>query len=236
MNLNFIGYINNIISINLLLPACYNQQVMSSRDLNTEKKFGGEQVLVAPDESFRNLLKNGSDFYQSDSDSLNEIRKNAAFIDRDEAETNESFRQIIPYVVIHKSSPAPLYFLFKRLNTQGEERLHNLYSLGAGGHINPVDESGDDPLYAGLMRELNEELFLPESYDLTFAGWIYSKAEPVSRVHAGMVYKMNVNSGEIRIRETDKMLGEWCDIPTIVSCRGSMEGWSKIVLSQLKTW
>ncbi|MBU1023927.1 NUDIX hydrolase [bacterium] len=204
--------------------------------MNKEKKINSEQVLVAPDKYFSNFLKNDLDFFPSDSESLNVIRENAVFINRVDAEIDESFRQIIPYVVIHKTSHEPLYYLFKRLNTQGEERLHNLYSLGAGGHINPVDETSHDPLHAGLMRELNEELFLPESYDLTFKGWIYSKTEPVSRVHAGMVFEMNVLKGDIRIRETDKMLGEWCDIQTLISCRGTMEGWSKIVLSHLKNW
>jgi predicted NUDIX family phosphoesterase len=111
--------------------------------------------------------------------------------------------------------------------------LHNLYSLGAGGHINPIDEKEPDPLSAGLMRELEEELFLPDSYELSFKGWIYSRIDPVACVHAGMIYLMNVPDGEIRIRETDKMTGEWCDIPTLISRKDSMEGWSRIVLEHL---
>jgi len=39
----------------------------------------------------------------------------------------------------------------------GEARLHNLYSIGVGGHINPVD-AGDDILVRAMLREFNEEL------------------------------------------------------------------------------
>jgi len=200
---------------------------------STNDKFNSEQVLVAPDDIFKTILGDGEDFFRSSAETLIEIKRKASFIAREKAENDESFRQIIPYVVIYRTHPKTEFFLFKRLNTQGEERLHNLYSLGAGGHINPIDKKKHDPLSAGLMRELEEELFLPDSYELSFKGWIYSRIDPVACVHAGMIYLMNVPDGEIRIRETDKMTGEWCDIPALISRKDSMEGWSRIVLEHL---
>jgi len=195
-------------------------------------KFHGEQVLVVPTRVLEKALVNSNDFFPvTNFSSPSQIMPYAEFHSREDAENDESIRQIIPYVLIKRTVEGQKeYFLFKRLRTQGEERLHNLYSLGAGGHINPSDNQTSDPLEAGLMRELNEELFLPQDFCLCFKGWIFSTIDPVSRVHAGMVYLMDVIKGEIQIKERDKMIGSWCRQEELIKCYNSMEGWSRIVM------
>ncbi len=59
------------------------------------------------------------------------------FIDRPMAENDPSFKQIIPYIIIQTADlkKTAIY------NRQGsEKRLHDLWSLGIGGHINPIDQ------------------------------------------------------------------------------------------------
>jgi predicted NUDIX family phosphoesterase len=196
--------------------------------------FNGEMVLTVPDKTLSCRLSTVDHFNQGCIDLIDLIKPEMRFVDRALAETDITLRQIISYILIRRYIlNEPQFYLFKRLGTQGEKRLHNLYSLGAGGHINPVDTSSDDPLDAGLKRELEEELYLPEKYSLQFEGWIYSDIDPVSCVHVGLVYVMDVLKGEVEIREKDKMTGEWCDMEKLISLRDSMEGWSRIVLNDL---
>lgn len=196
--------------------------------------FNGEMVLTVPDKILCSRLSADVHFNQGHIDLIDVIKPEMRFIDRSLAESDTKLRQIIPYILIRRNGQnGPQFYLFKRLGTQGEKRLHNLYSLGAGGHINPVDTSSDDPLDAGLKRELEEELYLPEKYRLQFKGWIYSEIDPVSCVHVGLVYILDVLKGEVEIREKEKMTGEWCDAITLKEKESAMEGWSRIALNHL---
>ena len=204
--------------------------------MNKEKdRFKGEMVLVVADEIIRKFLGKGHDFFPSPSGSIPlEIANHAKYIERIQAERDESYRQLIPYVIIRRmAEDRPEFFLLKRLSTQGEERLHNLYSLGVGGHINPIDDETGNPLMSGLYRELREELFLPDTIEMVFKGWIYSVIDPVSRVHAGMVFLLDPRDENINTRESDKMTSEWCDVEKLKERYYGMEGWSRIVMDHL---
>ncbi|MBF0541122.1 MAG: phosphoesterase [Nitrospirae bacterium] len=149
------------------------------------------------------------------------------FINRDEAENNESFKQIIPYVIIRNSEQ---YYMLKRTKNQTESRLHNKYSLGIGGHINPVKvEWKDEIIIEGLRKELREEISFKGNYRLEFVGLINDEGSSVSRVHLGLVYIMTVESPEsISVLETDKMTGQWVNKSDIVNYYNEFETWSQI--------
>ncbi|MBF0242969.1 MAG: phosphoesterase [Desulfamplus sp.] len=133
------------------------------------------------------------------------------WIDRAIAETDSSFKQIIPYIVIQADSQK-LTAIYSRKG--GESRLHGLWSIGIGGHINPLDDHLDssnfkDILYSGMLRELNEELiFLPQiltidelqkskELSLKFIGVINEELTEVGKVHFGVVFKIVVKSSDI---------------------------------------
>jgi predicted NUDIX family phosphoesterase len=204
---------------------------MSAKD----DRFQGEMVLVIPDATIRKHLGDGFDFFPSKTGMIPaEIASHAKYLKRYIAEEDESYRQLIPYVIIKRTVETKSEFLlFKRLSTQDEKRLHNLFSLGAGGHINPCDDEMENPLITGLHRELREELFLPDNIELVFKGWIYSTIDPVSRVHVGMVFLLNLSQGDAGIRENDKMTSEWCDIGELWTRYDLMEGWSRIIMDNL---
>lgn len=115
------------------------------------------------------------------------------FIRRSVAETDTSKKQVIPYVLLQTRD-------FKQTavyNRQGsEKRLHDLWSIGIGGHINPVDDTGVETsfkqaLMAGMDRELDEELeSRPDSEKPAFLGMISEDKTNVGRVHLGAVFRI----------------------------------------------
>src|SRR5437763_13123 len=90
-----------------------------------------------------------------------------SFRSRQDVETDPSFKQIIPYVVLRHGDHV---FHYLRGQGAGEKRLRALRSIGVGGHINPSD--GADPYRQGLLREIDEEIFLETSYRESCLGLI----------------------------------------------------------------
>lgn len=110
---------------------------------------------------------------------LQKIAQEGFFLERAQAEQDPTYRQVIPYALVRYRGR---YFLMRRTQGGGEARLYN-YTLGVGGHINPED-MGQNPLLAGLRRELKEEVGLSR-YKAEPIGLIVMDDSPVSRVHAG---------------------------------------------------
>jgi len=65
---------------------------------------------------------------------LQKIEREGFFIERPRAEEDPTYRQIIPYALVRYRGR---YLLMRRTQGGGEARLHNRYTLGVGGHINP---------------------------------------------------------------------------------------------------
>ena len=106
-------------------------------------------------------------------------------------ETNEQLLQVIPYVVLtHRG----LAFAYKRGDKGGERRLHAKLSLGVGGHWKDTDSALVEPAcsFSGLLaaaRRVRAEEVAYEGtcYPFAFAGLVYDDADPVGRVHLGVV-------------------------------------------------
>lgn len=151
------------------------------------------------------------------------------FLPRAQAEYDRTAKQIIPYIVIRRGEK---YFLLHRLKKQTESRLHEKLSLGVGGHINPTEEDAADPLEAGLMRELGEEVFVDSIRSLTCVGVLNENDGGVSDYHTGLVFLLETD-GEVRVRETEKMSGSWADLTEIRAVYTRLETWSQIVVDAL---
>src|SRR5882757_8802237 len=66
-----------------------------------------------------------------------------AFRPRSQCETDPSFKQLIPYIVLRCGSQI---FHYRRGMAGTEKRLQSLRSIGIGGHISTADAvGGDDP-------------------------------------------------------------------------------------------
>ncbi len=159
------------------------------------------------------------------------IRQRHSFELRADVEDNPEFQQIIPYVVFRHDGR---YFLTRRLKASSEKRLHQLYSLGVGGHINPGDLEHGDPIDDGLRREWEEEVDYRGRFEARLLGLINDDSSPVSRVHLGVVFLVDGDSPQIAIRETDKLSGELLALDEMVIYYLEMESWSQIVYDWLR--
>ncbi|OQY00377.1 MAG: phosphoesterase [Desulfobacteraceae bacterium 4572_130] len=161
------------------------------------------------------------------------------WIEKDKAEIDPLYKQIIPYIIIQTKEKTGIY---KRKGN--EKRLHNLWSIGIGGHINPQDESdksdksnksGDfkDILTNGMLRELNEEFsIIPKIEVPVFCGIINDEKTDVGKVHMGAVFKIITNQ-PLQFKP-DKELVDfyWKDTKTLNNV--NLELWSKLSLKLLK--
>ena len=168
---------------------------------------------------------------RENSDLLKVIVKNGLFRKRSELEEDASFKQIITYAVI---SCGDSFYLFKRSSGQTETRLHNKFTLGAGGHMNPGEsaEPYEQYLIDELKRELSEEVRLLNGClieDIEFIGFINDDTIPVGRVHIGLFYNIRLSNKEVFINETDKMTAEWVDKSSLAEFYEGMETWSRII-------
>jgi len=192
-------------------------------------KYEEEKILVVPNIELMNILDFKEGLIEMDLDVIkNLIRNKGFFKERNLVENDESLRQVIPYVVIKSNGK---FLLVKRLETQGERRLHNKYSVGIGGHINISDFDGKDIWSAvekGMWRELNEEVKISPIGEPEFLGIINDLSSSVSRVHIGLCYIIECEFHEIN--EKDKFEEAWVEKFEGID---NMEGWSKIVVKKI---
>ena len=157
---------------------------------------------------------------------LGRIAGEGEFVPRSEAETDPSRKQIIPYLVLRDGER---FFLMRRTKKGGDERLHDLYSVGVGGHMNP----GDGSVLECLSREWREELEADFEPGFEFLGLLNDDTVPVGQVHLGVVYVADAAGRRVAIRETEKLSGSFEPIETLRSVYDSMETWSQLILDAL---
>ena len=190
-----------------------------------------ELVFAIPtDELWKLITYNEKGLTKENSAVLKRIIQNGLFRKRSELEEDPSFKQIIPYAIISNKES---FCLFKRTSKQTEKRLHNKFSLGVGGHMNPGNskESKEQYLINELKRELFEEVKLLNGClieDIEFIGFINDDTISVGRVHIGLLYNIHVSNKDVVINEPDKMTADWIDKPDLAEFYEGMETWTKI--------
>jgi predicted NUDIX family phosphoesterase len=125
------------------------------------------------------------------------------------------------------------YLITRRLRQSSERRLHHLYSLGIGGHVNPGDGITGDPVIGGLRREWAEEICCPSPATARLVAALNDDSSPVSRVHLGLVFLVEPTLGFVDVRETHKLEGEVLSLEDMRDRYLSMESWSQLVFDDL---
>ena len=191
-----------------------------------------ENVLAVKTELLRPFLTGEGCLTARCDEAVDVMLRNHVFLPRPEAEVDESYRQIIPYVVICRGEHI---FTTERLAKGGEARLHGRLSIGIGGHINPEsDGDGSDVLRRGMLRELAEEVAVEGSASAPrFIGLINNESNSVSRVHLGLLCIMTVD-GEVTVRETEKLAGRWMTAAELRANADRLENWTAIALDALE--
>lgn len=209
-----------------------------------------EQILVVPREKLFNGQPIPHGFNSGNLEKvLENIRQFGYFTERPDAEKDPARKQIIPYMLIRHNDKL---FMVRRLATQTEKRLHNKYSIGIGGHINPAlipvkdssDKSGaphenkcgvnpaekiDERVIDGLERELHEELQVNTPYTHKLVGYINDDTNSVGQVHFGLVFEVVVaDPAKVEVLEKDMMAGSFIDIKEVNKSYALLESWSQL--------
>ena len=159
------------------------------------------------------------------------------WLPRSQAETDPSFKQWIPYVLLR--NPHGELAAYPR---QGSEtRLHGRWSVGIGGHINPVDDQPAvertahwwrDCLWNGLHRELLEEFPGAVEGRTRFLGLIHESFSSVGRVHLGAAFLHDV--GDLVTEPGPELAGlQWLPLAKIGGHEWPFElfeTWSRLAL------
>jgi len=150
---------------------------------------------------------------------------------RAEIETDPSFKQIIPYVVLRWGDQV---FHYTRGRKATEARLQALRSIGVGGHISAEDTGlFDDPYRAGLLREVEEEVYLETTYREHCLGLINDDSNAVGQVHLGIVHVFELAAPKVRRREQVLTRAGFASLAELRAQAEEFETWSRFVLDAL---
>ncbi len=192
-------------------------------------------------------------FLPPDAVDLDALVRHLFFAERRFMEQNSHYKQIIPYLVLQRGLGDQVRVLaYQRRTKHTERRLGGLWSVGFGGHIEPLDRNADQGAALGLVetaavRELQEETGLAVAADFFApAGFINSDREDVSSVHFGVVYRVDLSAlpeDDEQILTTVSTQAEphraaWLaanQLSTMIGTRrapdgGSFEDWSRIAV------
>jgi predicted NUDIX family phosphoesterase len=161
-------------------------------------------------------------------------KKNNSFQPRARAETDPTFKQIIPYVVVTDGKSILHYVRGKKA---GEQRLVAKGSIGIGGHINDEDHSlfadGLQAFQDAVKREVCEELTVQGLFDAKPVGLINDDSTEVGRVHFGIVHVLFRAPEKVKKNEKFITQIKFIPIEELKARREQMESWSQFCLDNL---
>jgi predicted NUDIX family phosphoesterase len=150
---------------------------------------------------------------------------------RSEVETDPSYKQLIPYVVLRCGDQV---FHYTRGRRATETRLQALRSVGVGGHISSDDSSLFAPAYReGMLREVAEEVYLESAYSEHCLGLINDDSNAVGQVHLGIVHVFDLAEPRARRREQALTRAGFAPLAELRQQRAEFETWSQFVLDVL---
>lgn len=193
-------------------------------------------------------------FLPVDAVNLDDLNEHLFFAERDFMEHNSHFKQIIPYLLLQRGHGDETRVLcYQRRTKHTEARLGGLWSVGFGGHIEPLDRNEDTVKTNGLvlataLREMEEETGLvPGAAALSLTGFINSDSDDVSSVHFGAVFKVDLDGLgdadeailELVSSQSEPHQALWIPARELVNMTdagqgpsgGSFENWSVIAVS-----
>lgn len=159
-----------------------------------------------------------------------------SFQPRGPMETDPSYKQLIPYVLMQwtDSDGEVQLFTYTRGGGSGEARLHAKRSVGIGGHISREDAAdGGDPYTIGMERELAEEVQLGSSYQDARVGLIYDPSNEVGQVHLGVVHRFILDQPQVTSNEADLAEGGFVSVKQLREERDRLETWSQLAIDAL---
>lgn len=181
-----------------------------------------------PDSGFVSDAKTISGFIES-------VRENKMFVPRSKAEQNANFLQPIPCAILRYDKKI---LVLKR--KKPGHALHDTYAVWAGGHIIEADD-GPDILLNTLNRELTEELFIKEAFELNRSpiGLIRTNEDARASRHIAVLYEIILKSADVALALNQKefrstrgtsMSGKLVEISELRDIYDEMGDWSRFIV------
>ncbi len=188
-------------------------------------------------------------FLAPDAVNMDSINDHLFFAERDYMEVNSHYKQIIPYLMLQRGWGDDARVLcYQRKVKHTEARLGGLWSVGFGGHVEPIDrQENTDLVMTTALRELEEETGLfPGPDALKMKGFINSDSEDVSSVHFGIVFQVQLDAlpgsdeeiMELVSSQAEPHQAKWIPVEKLSGMMGpeagpdggSFEDWSRIAV------
>src|ERR1022692_3968287 len=121
------------------------------------------------------------------------------FVPRSIAEQNPKYLQPIPCAILRYDDKV----LFLKRKKPGHP-LHDTYAVWAGGHASQADD-GPEILINTLERELSEEVFIKEAFELkrTPVGLIRTDQDARASRHIGVLYEILLKSEDVALASSE---------------------------------
>jgi predicted NUDIX family phosphoesterase len=160
---------------------------------------------------------------------LKAIDNHKEFLPRAAMEEDQTYKQIIPYLLFKYSDR---YFLMQRRSDSSEQRLKNKFSLGIGGHMRQEDMQNSTTIFDWAKREFNEEVCYTGDFSIKTVGVLNDDSTPVGQVHLGLVLLIEGTHENISIRSELKS-GQLLTVNQCKEYYPNMETWSQIIFDTL---
>lgn len=199
--------------------------------------FDKEILCIQKEILFRDS-KWGGFVKDSNNEIYNKLLKKSEFRLRAELETDSTFLQIIPQVIVKYNNT---YFLHRQVKAN-EARLNSLCPLFFGGHVSEADldkNSDVDYIQQALARELSEEVSIKaDVITKTYLGTLYLDDNEVNKVHIGVAYMYEIDSPTVDTIETQgdtvlESLG-WKSLDWLKEHREELTYWSSVIIDYIE--
>jgi predicted NUDIX family phosphoesterase len=178
------------------------------------------RAVALPDGTWHGLRRD------VDTTDLARLERAGDYAPRSAVEPDPTRKQLIPYLVLRDGDR---WFLMHRTRAGGDARLHDRYSIGVGGHLNP----GDGGIEGGLGREWAEEVEADFNPEFRLVGLLNDDTTDVGAVHLGVVFEADAAGRSVAIRETEKLSAEWATDADVRAVHDRLETWSQLVFDAL---
>jgi len=155
---------------------------------------------------------------------------NGEFKIRGPLETDQSYKQIIPQVVLRNNGK---YFLHRQVAAD-EKRLDSLAPLPLGGHVDTFDvNTNRDLIQEALMRELQEEASIDANIvSRHFLGLISLNDNPVNSVHVGLMYVFDLDGQKVQMKEDGLETIGWVTVDYLQKHIEELTYWSRVLVEE----
>jgi predicted NUDIX family phosphoesterase len=165
------------------------------------------------------------------------ILDNHVFMNRFDIENDPEYKQPIPYgIIVNRKTKKVLVCRRSSVSKDNpDKRLFGKSCIGIGGHVNPSDSGKGNPIENALIREVEEEVSFEGETKPELFGYVNYDGDSVGMHHFGIVYLINMDSGNISIKSPELVecklisLKEFEEIP-----ESEIERWSVLVYERLK--